>query len=91
MNNESLLSMMAIEGKFFIWLKKKKLLTLHTNVELQIFYINGHALRIDQYTHWKGLQTQEMPLAKHCNMYIKTVFIHTHTHTSIGSMMVTNY
>ena len=51
MNNESLLSMMAIEGKFFIWLKKKKLLTLHTNVELQIFYINGHALRIDQYTH----------------------------------------
>jgi len=46
MNNENLLFMEAIEGKYF-YIAERSLLTLQTNVKIQIFYITGHALRTD--------------------------------------------
>jgi len=49
MNNEGLLFMMAIEGKY-VYMSKRNLLTLQTNVKLQTFYITGHALRTDYCT-----------------------------------------
>jgi len=42
--------MMAIEGNYF-YMAKTNLLTLQTNVKLEIFYITGHALRTDRYKY----------------------------------------
>jgi len=50
MNNESLLFMIRIEGKYF-YMAKRNLLTLQTNVKLHVFYITGHALRTDRYVY----------------------------------------
>jgi len=49
---------------------KRSLLTLKTNVKLQIFFIADNALCTENFKHLKGLQTQEIPLSTYCTLYL---------------------